>query len=87
MLNDREVTELAQRSDEDFFAEIAVGLRAVATNALSFRRDFLVMHHRGRKQGAEILRVFVTEEAAKFFILMDAVRCPHTIPAFGRQLL
>jgi hypothetical protein len=86
MLNDRALTELGQRSDEHFFAAVATGLRAVTANALGLWRDFAVMHHHGRRQGAEILRAFVEEEAAKFFILLDAVRCPRASPLFGRQL-
>jgi hypothetical protein len=40
-----------------------------------------------RPQGFEILRLFVEEEAAKFHILLDAVRCPRQPPdRFARQL-
>lgn len=86
MLNGRAVAEFAQRSDPDFFAEIAVGMRLTTANALGLWRDFTVMHRAGRRQGAEILSAFVEEEAAKFFILLDAVRCPKTSRHFGRQL-
>jgi AbiV family abortive infection protein len=86
MLNGRAVAELAQRSDPDFFAEVALGMRLATANALGLWRDFMVMHRAGRRQGAEILSAFVEEEAAKFFILLDAVRCPRTSQQFGRQL-
>ncbi len=86
MLNGRAVAELAQRSDQDFFAEIAEGMRLTTANALGLWRDFMVMHRAGRRQGAEILSAFVEEESAKFFILLDAVRCPRSSQQFGRQL-
>ena len=39
-----------------------------------------------RARGCEILANLAEEEAAKYLILIDAVRCPRDTPNFGRQL-
>ena len=86
MFDERGTKGLAQLTDREFFGETARGLRLVVANALSLWRDYQVLQRRGRQQGGEILRAFVEEEAAKFFILLDAVRCPRAGPFLGRQL-
>jgi AbiV family abortive infection protein len=83
----RAIKDLSQLNDVEFFSEVSEGLRLCAGNALRLWRDALKLRESRRPQGFEILRLFVEEEAAKFHILLDAVRCPRQ-PAdrFSQQL-
>jgi AbiV family abortive infection protein len=83
----RAIKDLSQLEDAELFVEIAEGMRLCAANALRLWRDARKLLMANRHQGFSILRIFVEEEAAKFHILLDAVRCPRQ-PAdvFARQL-
>lgn len=83
----RAIKDLSQLNDPEFFTEASEGLRLCVENALRLWRDARKLCVSRRPQGFEILRLFVEEEAAKFHILLDAVRCPRQ-PAdrFSRQL-
>lgn len=74
---ERAVYELAQLADKELFGEISQGLRTVVGNALNLWRTSKVLFRHDRRQGCEILRLFAEEEASKFFILIDVVRCPR----------
>lgn len=83
----RAIKDLSQLDDAHLFSEVSEGLRLCVWNALRLWRDAQKLRVSHRPQGFEILRLFVEEEAAKFHILLDAVRCPRQ-PAdrFARQL-
>ena len=83
----RAIKDLSQLSDAGLFSALSKGLRLCVGNALTLWRDALKLLAADRPQGFEILRLFNEEEAAKFHILLDAVRCPRE-PAdrFSRQL-
>lgn len=83
----RAVKDLTQLADTEFFAEVAKGLRLCVANSLQLWRDARTLLMADRPQGFNILSLFVEEEAAKFHILLDAVRCPRQ-PAdvLSRQL-
>lgn len=83
----RAIKDLSQLGDTEFFAELAKGLRLCLANALQLWRGALRLLAADRRQGFNILQLFVEEEAAKFHILLDAVRCPRQ-PAdvLSRQL-
>lgn len=50
-------------------------------------RDALLLKKKNRRAGSEILRGYAEEEAAKFLILVDSVRCPKSPgDQFSRQL-
>jgi hypothetical protein len=72
----RATKDLCQLADSDFFSEVATGLSHVLKNVQRLKADsqFLAEHQRPR--GFKLLRAIAEEEAAKFLILMDAVRCP-----------
>lgn len=66
---------------------MSVGLRYCVANALNLWRDAWRLNVSRRPQGLGILRSFAEEEAAKFFILLDAIRCPREPrDRFARQL-
>jgi AbiV family abortive infection protein len=72
----RATRDLAQRSDGDLFTEVSVGMRLVAANV---RRLYGAVHplvNEGRLQPARVLAKIAEEEAAKFLILLDVIRCP-----------
>jgi AbiV family abortive infection protein len=73
----RRICDLAQLDDNDLFAEIATGLDLIHENALRLcvGVDLLAQHEHFRS--AEILKGLALEEAAKYLILIDAVRCPR----------
>jgi len=83
----RAIKDLSQLNDAELLSEVSEGLRLCVGNALRLWRDARKLRVSRRPQGFEILRLFVEEEAAKFPILLDAVRCPRQ-PAdrFAQQL-
>lgn len=81
------ICDLAQRSDPDLFQEVAVGLDLVAQNALALEDAARRLREERHARGHVVVRGPAVEEAAKFLILLDAIRCPRTpSAAFGRQL-
>ncbi len=76
------VKDLAAKSDPEFFAEVAEGLGDVARNAITLDDEARFLWEHRRAQGHRIVRAVAAEEAAKFLILLDAVRCPR-VPREG----
>lgn len=83
----RAIKDLTQLQDLELFREVARGMYLCLLNALRLWRDARRLLAANRPQGFNILQSFVEEEAAKFHILLDAVRCPREQPdLFSRQL-
>ncbi len=80
----RAIVNLDQLPDEQFFREISSGLNLILENASRLNRDVELLEENGRYNGGDILLSFAEEELAKFFILLDAVRCPKSLRS--RQL-
>lgn len=84
------ISDLAQLSDDDLFVQVVEGLRLIHENALEIRKSARDLLSRDFRRGAAILKLVAEEEAAKFLILLDAVRCPRSSnqdkPLFKRQL-
>jgi AbiV family abortive infection protein len=76
-VNPKATTDLAQLSDEDLFYQVATGLGLIFESATTLDADATGLAEQGRYRGARILRGIAEEEAAKFLILLDAVRCPR----------
>jgi AbiV family abortive infection protein len=72
----RAIRDLAQLPDEAVFEELSTGLDLVFKNASRLDEDAQALWNEGRSQGSEILTAICAEEAAKFLILIDAIRCP-----------
>ena len=73
----RKVGSLVQLGDKELFEEIALGLRLLFQHASQLHADANTLRGRGNKShGAVLLHSLAEEEAAKFLILLDAVRCP-----------
>jgi AbiV family abortive infection protein len=60
----------------DFYGEISLGLNAIFENATSILNHAKLLSENKAYRGEEILAIIADEEAAKFLILLDAVRCP-----------
>ena len=73
----RAINDLCQLSDPAFFKEVSVGMGHVLENANRIESDAGVLARENRPRGFRILRGLAKEEAAKFLILLDAVRCPR----------
>jgi AbiV family abortive infection protein len=71
------IVDLCQLSDPDLFGTVSAGLRVVLANALNLHRQAVFAGRAGHEQGGVILGGFAQEEAAKFHVLMDAIRCPR----------
>lgn len=72
----RAFADLTQLSGPKFFRAVSEGLGHIARNVSAIDADSrrLALEKQGR--GSRILNAFATEEAGKFLILLDAVRCP-----------
>ncbi|NOG84083.1 MAG: hypothetical protein EX341_18550 [Candidatus Scalindua sp. SCAELEC01] len=71
----RKIKDLCQLKDSDLFEVIAQGLKLLYENAKCIISDSIFLKKNKRKQGSEILKNLGNEEAAKFLILLDAIRC------------
>ena len=80
------IADLAQLSDADRLAEIANGLRLVADSVLRLEADAQLLADENRARACNLLASLADEEAGKYLILLDAVRCPRNSPFFRRQL-
>lgn len=81
----RAIADLAQLSDDELFRTVSAGLRHILANALSLHRQAEVVGRVGHRQGSVILGGLAAEEAAKFHILLDAIRCARG-DVFSRHL-
>jgi AbiV family abortive infection protein len=78
--------DLAQLADGAFLEQVAEGMSLVLANAQALFADAKVLAEAGRKRSADLLETISAEEAAKYLILLDAVRCPKAAPELPRQL-
>lgn len=82
----RASADLSQLSDDDFFVEIANGMHKVLNNASTLADDARHLFEEKRSRSASLLLAVASEEAAKYHILLDAVRCERNTTAMIRQL-
>jgi len=86
----RAIRDLAQLPDDKFFQEVAKGLDLVFENASAMEADAQRLIAEKAWRGARVLRAIADEEASKYLILLDAVRCPRSTndekKMFDRQL-
>ncbi len=86
------IQDLNQLSDVEFFATVSEGLGHIHEHATSISKQSAVLAAaQANITGVYILRTIAEEEAGKFLILMDAVRCPRNrlsqhLPKFWHHL-
>lgn len=73
----RAINHLEQLADDRLFAELSEGMPLIVDNAVSLDRTAYRLFNDGEFRASEVMRGFAEEEAAKFLILMDYVRCPR----------
>ncbi len=81
------IKDLSQLSDAELFKELSEGFGHILKNVTRIENDARFLRENNRVRGSRVLRAIAEEEAAKFLILLDAVRCPRQPGgAFSRQL-
>lgn len=82
------IKDLNQLSDNNLFEEISEGLELVIEHASHIEGELKFLADHKKACGYRILKAIVEEEAAKFLILMDAIRCTRVPPDdFTKQLI
>ncbi len=81
----RQIKNLCEYKDSKLFKKIAQGLKLIYENAKCIIEDSIFLKQNKHHQGSENLE---NEEAAKFLILLDAIRCDRkkNNKNFKRQL-
>ncbi|GKS65366.1 hypothetical protein YTPLAS72_26700 [Nitrospira sp.] len=74
----RAIKELAKLGNPAFFKEIAVGLELIIANARRLYSSATSLAQSKHFHGAHVLEALSKEEAAKYLILLDAIRCPRS---------
>lgn len=69
--------DLIQLGDPEFFSTIAEGLELIVRNVTRLHDGAVILAKASQKHTSRVLAMQAEEEAAKFLILMDAVRCPR----------
>jgi hypothetical protein len=85
-MRERALRDVAQLSDKELFATLAEGMDHILRNAEEYYADSEHMAARERGPSFGVLRNSAEEEAAKYLILLDAVRCPHQGSRFSNHL-
>lgn len=81
------IRDLSQLNDENLFKEVSEGLELIIEHASHIETDARFLTEQKKGCGYNILKAILKEEAAKFLILLDAVRCPRVPPDnFAKQL-
>lgn len=76
-MNPKAIKHLANLSDPEFFKEISTGLELVHENSARLAEEAELLGEQKRWAGCRALKMIAEEEAAKYLILLDAVRCPR----------
>jgi len=81
------IKDLNQLSDTELVIQVSEGLELIVDHFLSVEKDVRYLAEQNRQCGFNILEEVLKEEAAKFLILLDAIRCPRVPPDnFSKQL-
>lgn len=72
----RAIKNLIQLNPKDFIKEISIGLEKIYESCEALYGSFLTLEKNQEYRGARIIDSVAKEEAAKFLILIDAIRCP-----------
>lgn len=82
----RAIKDLSQLSDSRLFVQVAKGLEHIIKNAQEFYADSERLAMQLRGPSCRVLRTIAEEEAAKYLILIDAIRCQRQSSDFNKQL-
>lgn len=73
----RAIKDLAQLTASLFYREVAEGLGLVISNARRLYASAIALAETNHFHDARVLNALSEEEASKYLILLDAVRCPR----------
>ena len=73
----RAIGDLERLSDSPLFKELSEGMPLIVDNAVSLDETAHRLYREKEFRASEIMQGFAEEEAAKFLILIDFVRCPR----------
>ncbi len=83
----RAIKNLIQLNSKNFIKEVSIGLGIIYESCEALHRSSLMLNKNEEYRGARILESVANEEAAKFMILIDAIRCPKKQQKYlSRQL-
>lgn len=83
----RAIKDLNQLSDNDFYKEISIGLEKIYENCIELDASFKLLTKNENYRASRIIESVSKEEAAKYLILIDSLRCPKKLhKEFTRQL-
>ncbi len=77
IMRSRAIRDLVQLPDAELFAEVSKGLAVIFENATRIAASVQILAKEKQYRGAKILEAISDEEAAKYLILLDAIRCPR----------
>jgi AbiV family abortive infection protein len=86
VLKNRALKLIGQYRDDKLFDFLSEGLDHIFENVFLIETDAKQLAASEKFLGARILRLFAEEEAGKFVILLDIVRCKRSTVDFNRQL-
>ncbi|RDH86963.1 MAG: hypothetical protein DIZ78_05505 [endosymbiont of Escarpia spicata] len=73
----RAIRDLNQLSDNDLFYEIAIGLNKIYENCCELSESSKHLFENNNYRASNIIYSIANEEAAKYIILIDTLRCPR----------
>jgi AbiV family abortive infection protein len=76
-MRSRAIKDLARYKDCELFSAVAEGLAYIHENANRLADAALILNENQNIRGVRILESIAKEEAAKYLILLDAIRCPR----------
>lgn len=83
----RAISDLNSLSDQNFFSQLSEGMNLIIENCAKLNSEAQILRAQEKYRGFQILRNIAVEEASKFMILLDSVRCDRTSGSvFARQL-
>jgi hypothetical protein len=86
-MKSKAIKDLSQLSDKDLVIQVSEGLELIIDHSLFVEADVQYLAEKNKQCGFNILEAVLKEEAAKFLIILDAIRCPRIPPDnFSKQL-
>ncbi|MGZ8175878.1 MULTISPECIES: AbiV family abortive infection protein [Methylobacter] len=87
-MKSKAIKNLAQLNDTDLFQQVAIGLEKIYEHCIELNKTSELLAKNKDYRAFNIIEAVKNEEAAKYLILIDVLRCPRKIdkPYFTRQL-
>jgi len=83
----RAIKDICQLSDTDYFQVVSEGLEKISANAESFLKNANSLNDTGCEGISPLVLCGIAEEeAGKFLLLVDSVRCPKRHKRFAKHL-